>query len=111
MSVDDFGTGYSGLSYLKRFAIDKLKIDQSFIRDIPASADSITIVSAIIAMAKELGINVLAEGVETEEQLSFLRKKGCNYIQGYYFSKPVDVSAFTQLLLSSRETASHPIAE
>ncbi len=109
LSVDDFGTGYSGLSYLKRFAIDKLKIDQSFIRDIPASADSITIVSAIIAMAKELGINVLAEGVETEEQLEFLRKKGCNYIQGYYFSKPVDVSAFTQLLLSSRETVSHPI--
>lgn len=113
LSVDDFGTGYSGLSYLKRFAIDKLKIDQSFIRDIPASADSITIVSAIIAMAKEIGINVLAEGVETEEQLEFLRKKGCNYIQGYYFSKPVDVSAFTQLLLTSRETVSHshPIAE
>ncbi len=111
LSVDDFGTGYSGLSYLKRFAIDKLKIDQSFIRDIPASADSITIVSAIIAMAKELGINVLAEGVETEEQLEFLRKKGCHFIQGYYFSKPVDVSAFTQLLLTSRETVSHPIAE
>lgn len=111
LSVDDFGTGYSGLSYLKRFAIDKLKIDQSFIRDIPASSDSITIVSAIIAMAKELGVNVLAEGVETEEQLEFLRKKGCNYIQGYYFSKPVDVSGFTQLLLKSRETMSHPVAE
>ncbi len=111
LSVDDFGTGYSGLSYLKRFAIDKLKIDQSFIRDIPASSDSITIVSAIIAMAKELGINVLAEGVETEEQLSFLRQKGCHYIQGYYFSKPVDANGFTQLLLKSRETVSHPISE
>lgn len=111
LSVDDFGTGYSGLSYLKRFSIDKLKIDQSFIRDIPASSDSITIVSAIIAMAKELGVNVLAEGVETEEQLEFLRKKGCNYIQGYYFSKPVDVNGFTQLLLKSRETVSHRIAE
>lgn len=111
LSVDDFGTGYSGLSYLKRFAIDKLKIDQSFIRDIPGSADSITIVSAIIAMAKELNINVLAEGVETEEQLEFLRKKGCNFIQGYYFSKPVDVNAFTQLLLTSKETVSHPISE
>jgi diguanylate cyclase (GGDEF)-like protein len=111
LSVDDFGTGYSGLSYLKRFAIDKLKIDQSFVRDIPASSDSITIVSAIIAMAKELGVNVLAEGVETEEQLEFLRKKGCNYIQGYYFSKPVDVNAFTQLLLKSRETASHQMTE
>ncbi len=110
LSVDDFGTGYSGLSYLKRFAVDKLKIDQSFIRDIPANADSITIVSAIIAMAKEMSINVLAEGVETAEQVEFLRKKGCNYIQGYYFSKPVDVNAFTQLLLSSKETASHLIA-
>ncbi|MCD6039827.1 MAG: cph2 6 [Gammaproteobacteria bacterium] len=109
LSVDDFGTGYSGLSYLKRFAIDKLKIDQSFIRDIPASSDSITIVSAIIAMAKELRVKILAEGVETEEQLTFLRKKGCNYIQGYYFSKPVDVKAFTQLLLKSRDTVSHPI--
>lgn len=111
LSVDDFGTGYSGLSYLKRFSIDKLKIDQSFVRDIPANTNSVTIVSAIIAMAKELGINVLAEGVETVDQLEFLRKKGCNYIQGYYFSKPVDVTGFTQLLLRSREIASAPVSE
>lgn len=98
LAVDDFGTGYSGLSYLKRFAIDKLKIDQSFIRDIPGSNDSITIVSAIIAMAKELKVNTLAEGVETAEQLQFLLDKQCDYVQGYYFSKPLAPEAFTQFL-------------
>lgn len=102
LAVDDFGTGYSGLSYLKRFSIDKLKIDQSFIRDIPGSNDSITIVSAIIAMAKELKVNTLAEGVETLEQLEFLKTKGCDYLQGYYFSKPVDSKAFTELLQEGR---------
>lgn len=100
LAVDDFGTGYSGLSYLKRFSIDKLKIDQSFIRDIPGNNDSITIVSAILAMAKELKVKTLAEGVETEEQLDFLLKKGCDYAQGYYFSKPLEANFFTQLLLS-----------
>ena len=100
LAVDDFGTGYSGLSYLKRFEIDKLKIDQSFVRDIPGSNDSVTIVSAIIAMAKELKVNTLAEGVETEEQLNFLKEKGCDYIQGYYFSKPLDTQYFTQFLLN-----------
>ncbi|VVC75900.1 Phytochrome-like protein cph2 [Aquicella siphonis] len=102
LAVDDFGTGYSGLSYLKRFSIDKLKIDQSFVRDIPASNDSITIVSAILAMARELNVKSLAEGVETEEQLRFLQSKGCDYIQGYYFSKPLEASYFTQLLLNYR---------
>lgn len=100
LAVDDFGTGYSGLSYLKRFAIDKLKIDQSFVRDIPSSNDSITIVSAILAMARELKVKSLAEGVETEEQLRFLQEKGCDFIQGYYFSKPLEASYFTQLLLN-----------
>jgi diguanylate cyclase (GGDEF)-like protein len=100
LSVDDFGTGYSGLSYLKRFSIDKLKIDQSFVRDIPGSNDSITIVSAILAMAREMNVKSLAEGVETEEQLRFLQSKGCDYIQGYYFSKPLEASYFTQLLLN-----------
>jgi diguanylate cyclase (GGDEF)-like protein len=100
LAVDDFGTGYSGLSYLKRFSIDKLKIDQSFVRDIPGNNDSITIVSAILAMARELNVKSLAEGVETEEQLRFLQSKGCDYIQGYYFSKPLEASYFTQLLLN-----------
>jgi diguanylate cyclase (GGDEF)-like protein len=100
LAVDDFGTGYSGLSYLKRFSINKLKIDQSFIRDIPTNYDSMTIVSAILAMAKELGINSLAEGVETEAQLQFLKNKECDYIQGYYFSKPIPHDSFTKLLVS-----------
>lgn len=102
LAVDDFGTGYSGLSYLKRFSIDKLKIDQSFVRDIPANEESITIVSAIIAMAKELDVKTLAEGVETKEQLDFLIAKGCDYVQGYYFSKPVDAKSFTQLLVEDK---------
>lgn len=105
IAVDDFGTGYSGLSYLKRFSIDKLKIDQSFVKDIPGNNDSITIVSAIIAMGKELQVNVLAEGVETEEQLQFLKSKGCDYIQGYYFSKPLEPKHFTELLLKQKEIA------
>lgn len=103
LAVDDFGTGYSGLSYLKRFSIDKLKIDQSFVKDIPGNNDSITIVSAILAMAKELNVKSLAEGVETEEQLKFLISKGCDYIQGYYFSKPLEASYFTQLLLNYQD--------
>lgn len=111
LAVDDFGTGYSGLSYLKRFSIDKLKIDQSFVRDIPANNDSMTIVSAIIAMAKELHVKTLAEGVETVEQLDFLVSKGCNYIQGYYFSKPVDAEIFTQLLYKYRNKAMRPASE
>lgn len=102
LAVDDFGTGYSGLSYLKRFDIDKLKIDQSFIRDIPGNSNSIAIVSAIIAIAKELKIKTLAEGVETEDQLNFLKTKDCDYIQGYYFSKPLDAKSFTDLLLANQ---------
>jgi diguanylate cyclase (GGDEF)-like protein len=107
LAVDDFGTGYSGLSYLKRFSVEKLKIDQSFIRDIPASNDSITIVSAIIAMAKELKVKTLAEGVETKAQLEFLKSKGCDYMQGYYFSKPLEASFFTQLLLTRQGLPQH----
>jgi diguanylate cyclase (GGDEF)-like protein len=107
LAVDDFGTGYSGLSYLKRFSINKLKIDQSFIKDIPSNNDSITIVSAIIAMARELNVHSLAEGVETEEQLAFLRSKNCNYIQGYYFGKPVEAKLFTQLLLKHQGLEDH----
>ncbi|MBA3660516.1 MAG: GGDEF domain-containing protein [Gammaproteobacteria bacterium] len=98
LAVDDFGTGYSGLSYLKRFSVDKLKIDQSFIRDIPDNNDSMTIVSAIIAMAKELKLKTLAEGVETLAQLDFLTIKGCDFAQGYYFSKPVPANLFTEIL-------------
>lgn len=98
ISIDDFGTGYSGLSYLKYFDVDKIKIDRAFIQDVTNSNDSATIVSAILAMAKELKIKVIAEGVETKEQLEFLKAKGCQYIQGFYFSKPVPANEFYSLL-------------
>jgi diguanylate cyclase (GGDEF)-like protein/PAS domain S-box-containing protein len=89
MSIDDFGTGYSSLSYLKKFKVYKLKIDQSFIRDISDDPDDRSIVSAIIDMANNLGLQTIAEGVETTEQLAFLRLHGCHEVQGYYFSKPL----------------------
>jgi diguanylate cyclase (GGDEF)-like protein/PAS domain S-box-containing protein len=89
LSIDDFGTGYYSLAYLKRFAIDKLKIDQSFVRDIPDDQDSMEITASIIAMAKNLRLKVLAEGVETEDQLAFLQIHNCDACQGYLFSRPL----------------------
>jgi EAL domain-containing protein (putative c-di-GMP-specific phosphodiesterase class I) len=89
ISVDDFGTGYSSLASLKRFPFNTLKIDQSFIRDITTSEDDREITRAIIAMGKNLRLKVLAEGVETGDQLEILRESGCDYIQGYHYSRPL----------------------
>lgn len=98
LAVDDFGTGYSSLAYLKRFAIDVLKIDQGFIRDIPRSSDDMAISTAVIALGHSLGLQVLAEGVETEEQLQFLRERGCDVFQGYLCSRPVPAEQLAQVL-------------
>ena len=99
-SIDDFGTGYSSLSYLKRFPISSLKIDQSFVRELSINNEDEAIVAAIIALGHSLGLNVIAEGVESTAQLDLLRKKGCNEIQGYLFSRPVPADEMTQLLRS-----------
>jgi EAL domain-containing protein (putative c-di-GMP-specific phosphodiesterase class I) len=111
IAVDDFGTGYSSLSYLRKFPIDALKIDQSFIRQITASSDDATIVSAIISMGRSMNLRVIAEGVETLEELTFLQAHDCHEAQGYYFSKPVLPLQFAKLLetgipLACRKAAS-----
>jgi EAL domain-containing protein (putative c-di-GMP-specific phosphodiesterase class I) len=91
LAVDDFGTGYSNFNYLRRFQVSKLKIDRSFIQDVAVKPDDAAITTAIINMAKSLNLKVIAEGVENEAQMSFLRAHHCDEIQGYYFSKPLAV--------------------
>jgi EAL domain-containing protein (putative c-di-GMP-specific phosphodiesterase class I) len=102
LSIDDFGTGYSSLRYLQKFPLDTLKIDRSFIMDIGQDGDDTAITEAIIAMGHSLGLQIIAEGVETQTQLDFLRERSCELIQGFFFSKPlpaIEIPAFAKTAL------------
>ena len=100
LAIDDFGTGHSSLSYLKKFRVSKLKIDQSFVRDLTDDSEDRAIVDAVIRMAAALGLQTLAEGVETDGQLAFLRRQGCQAVQGYLFSRPIAAEAFAEFVLA-----------
>ena len=104
LSIDDFGTGYSSLGYLHRFPVDTLKIDRSFVKDMPASRDHLAIVSTIVALAHNLGINVIAEGPESREEVDGLRSLGCEYAQGYYFARPMDAKAAERYMAAEADS-------
>jgi len=103
--IDDFGTGFSNLSYLKRFPVDRLKIDISFVREIATDTESLAIAEAIITMSHSLDLEVVAEGVETEAQLELLAERDCDILQGYYFSRPLTAEAMGFLLREDRRLA------
>ena len=98
LAIDDFGTGYFSLAQIKNFPIDTLKVDRSFIRNIPEDSEDKAITQTIIAMGKHLSLTIVAEGVETQEQMDFLQEHSCDEMQGYYFSKPIMPDRFAELL-------------
>ena len=98
ISMDDFGTGYSSLSYLRSFPFDKIKIDRSFVRDLSSNADSMAIIRAVTGLGSSLGISTTAEGVETQEELAYLKTEGCTEAQGYYFSEPKPANEVHKML-------------
>jgi diguanylate cyclase len=108
LAIDDFGTGYSSMSYLKTFPVSSLKVDRSFVRDLPHSAQDAAITRAIIAMAQSLKMEVVAEGIETPEQGEFLRANGCDKAQGFYYSKPLPAAQIRELLGRAKREAAEP---
>jgi EAL domain-containing protein (putative c-di-GMP-specific phosphodiesterase class I) len=109
LAIDDFGTGYSSMSLMKQFPIDTIKIDRSFVRDLPNDSEDRAIAQAIISMGKALGMTVIAEGVETIDQQAFLRNHACDEMQGFLFSKPVPPQQLAELLRSPHLLASPPL--